>query len=141
VYAYGGAIANDQGVLSLNNCTVASNGASIQFVSSGATGLGVCSGGGIYSLGELAITSCTITGNLVSATAQGGVTTIVRGGGVYVDPSSPHAARLINTILSGNSSSMLGPDTFGMFASLGHNLIGKTDGSSGWNNSDLTGTI
>ena len=29
----------------------------------------------------------------------------------------------------------------GRFASLGHNLIGETDGSSGWVGSDLTGTI
>ena len=29
----------------------------------------------------------------------------------------------------------------GTFASLGNNLIGKTDGSSGWVSSDLTGTI
>ena len=35
-----------------------------------------------------------------------------------------------------------GPDVIGgTFTSQGHNLIGKTDGSSGWVGSDLTGTI
>ena len=140
VYSYGGAIDNDKGVLSLNNCTVANNVAGITFTPSFTKGLGVCSGGGIYSLGELSITSCTITGNSVSTTAPVGVTTIVEGGGVCIDPSSPDPARLLNTIISGNSSTMLGPDVFGTFTSLGHNLIGKTDGSSGWVNSDLVGT-
>ena len=34
-----------------------------------------------------------------------------------------------------------GPDAFGTFISQGNNLIGETDGSSGWVGSDLTGTI
>ena len=34
-----------------------------------------------------------------------------------------------------------GPDSIGTFVSQGNNLIGKTDGSSGWVGSDLTGTI
>ena len=46
-----------------------------------------------------------------------------------------------NTIVAGNTASNSGPDAFGTFASEGHNLIGKTDGSSGWLSSDLTGTI
>jgi hypothetical protein len=43
--------------------------------------------------------------------------------------------------VASNTSNMQGPDAFGPFASLGHNLVGKTDGSSGWTSADLTGTI
>ena len=43
--------------------------------------------------------------------------------------------------MAGNTAATSGPDAFGTFASQGNNLIGKTDGSSGWVGSDLTGTI
>ena len=46
-----------------------------------------------------------------------------------------------NTIVAGNTATTSGPDASGTFASQGHNLIGKTDGSTGWVGSDLTGTI
>ena len=45
-----------------------------------------------------------------------------------------------NTIVAGNTAATSGPDVFGTVASQGHNLIGKTDGSTGWVGSDLTGT-
>ena len=45
-----------------------------------------------------------------------------------------------NTIVATNTAST-GPDVDGTVTSKGHNLIGKTDGSSGWVGSDLTGTI
>ena len=43
--------------------------------------------------------------------------------------------------MAGNTATTSGPDVVGTFASQGNNLIGKTDGSSGWVGSDLTGTI
>ena len=43
--------------------------------------------------------------------------------------------------MAGNTAATSGPDALGTFASQGNNLIGKTDGSSGWVGSDLTGTI
>ena len=46
-----------------------------------------------------------------------------------------------NTIVAENTAATSGPDGFGTFASQGNNLIGETDGSSGWVGSDLTGTI
>ena len=46
-----------------------------------------------------------------------------------------------NTIVAENTATTSGPDAFGTFASTGNNLIGETDGSSGWVGSDLTGTI
>ena len=45
-----------------------------------------------------------------------------------------------NTIVAENSAAVSGPDAFGAFGSLGNNLIGETDGSSGWIGSDLTGS-
>src|SRR5207244_1350030 len=53
----------------------------------------------------------------------------------------------INTIIAGNTASNRGPDVGGTannpqsVTSSGNNLIGKTDGSTGWIGSDLTGTI
>jgi hypothetical protein len=43
--------------------------------------------------------------------------------------------------VAGNSANTSGPDVSGAVASLGNNLIGETDGSSGWVGTDLTGTI
>ena len=45
-----------------------------------------------------------------------------------------------NTIIAGNTAGT-GPDVYGGITSQGNNLIGETDGSSGWVGSDLTGTI
>ena len=42
--------------------------------------------------------------------------------------------------MAGNTG-VLNSDVTGTFTSLGNNLIGKTDGSSGWIASDLTGTV
>ena len=46
-----------------------------------------------------------------------------------------------DSIVAKNTASTSGPDTFGALVSKGNNLVGKTDGSSGWVGSDLTGTI
>jgi predicted outer membrane repeat protein len=71
-------------------------------------------------------TNCTIDGN--SANVGGGIAAI----------SQP--AFLGNTIVAGNTASA-GSDVFGSFGSLGHNLIGITDGSfNSWDGSDKTGT-
>ena len=50
-------------------------------------------------------------------------------------------ANIGNTIVAGNTATTSGPDVLGSFASQGTNLIGATDGSTGWVGSDLTGTI
>jgi hypothetical protein len=125
----------------LTNCTLANNMAINGLNISGATGQATALGGGIYSLGELSLTNVTVAGNSVSATVQGSGTAVAQGGGIYVSPYYPHGGLLVNTIVAGNSSTMQGPDAFGPFASLGHNLVGKTDGSNGWIASDLTGTV
>ena len=38
------------------------------------------------------------------------------------------------------ADSAVGPDAFGAITSLGHNLIGQTNGSTGWTAADKTGT-
>jgi hypothetical protein len=42
--------------------------------------------------------------------------------------------------VAGNTTGATGPDVAGALTSLGHNLVGITDGSSGWGTTDLTGT-
>ena len=45
-----------------------------------------------------------------------------------------------STIVADNIAGSSGSDAFGALTSAGHNLIGQTDGSSGWDGTDLTGT-
>ena len=78
---------------------------------------GACAGGGY-------IVSCTISGN-----------SAVRFAGGISDP-----VVIMNTIVAGNR---LGPDASDVSANVtssGYNLIGTTNGSSGWVASDLTGS-
>jgi hypothetical protein len=138
--AYGGGIANQLGTLTLANCTVANNQVQSGLSLAGASGRTISSGGGVYSLGEVSLTNCTVASNSVLAVAQGSSFAVAEGGGISIDPSSAHGGSIVNTIVAGNSSTMLGPDVFGPFASLGYNLIGATDDSSGWGGADLTGT-
>jgi hypothetical protein len=64
------------------------------------------------------------------------------GGGVY---NNGGTVTVVNTIIAQNhatAGAASGPDVSGHFLSEGHNLIGITDGSSGWSGSlgDLLGT-
>ncbi len=76
----------------------------------------------------MTLTNCTVSGN--SATGNGG----------GLDNASG-TVTIGNTIVAGNTATTSGPDAFGTFTSQGNNLIGETDGSSGWVGSDLTGTV
>ncbi len=119
----GGGLQTFGGTLKLTNCTVSGNSSAND-------------GGGLYTSngGTATLTNCTLSGN----TASG------EGGGLYNDAgkkSSHTTVTFGNTIAAGNTTGSLGPDVFGSFVSKGHNLIGETDGSTGWGNSDLTGTI
>ena len=153
----GGGIYN-QGQVTVSNCTITAN-------ASGASGGGlnnegtltiigstVCSnsavnmGGGIYSLGDMFLTNSTICNNsgtgggiyndLTTFTAQSCTIASNSGGGVFSSTATPF--QLGNTIAAANDSY----DVNGLFASVGFNLIGDTNGSSGgpWLNSDLTGS-
>ncbi len=86
------------------------------------------SGGAIINTATLTLTDCTISGNSAATS----------GGGVFNDGGT---VTLGNTIVAGNTAATNGPDVFGSFTSSGHNLIGKTNGSSGWVGTDLTGTV
>ena len=107
---------NNHGTATLNSCTISNNTAS-------------SSGGGLQTAGgTLTLTNCTVSGNSAGH----------NGGGLY---NTSGTVTIGNTIAAGNTTGNLGPDVFGSFVSKGHNLIGKTDGSTGWVSSDLTGTI
>ena len=94
----------------------------------GGNGGGGGSGGGIF--GGATLINCTIASNF---TAQGGSFSGVgqpgspgNGGGI----SGP--AQLLNTLVAYNTAAGSGPDVSSNFTSLGCNLIGNTNGSSGF---------
>jgi hypothetical protein len=114
---WGGGILNEGGMLTISNSTIASNS------SSNLEGWG----GGIFNIGPvgttLTINNSTVAGN--SAT---------RGGGIFNYPNDIINAR--NTLVAGNMASTA-PDLSGDLGSLGHNLIGNTQGGSGFDPTDL----
>ncbi len=86
-------------------------------------------GGAIYvANGSLTLQNATITNNSAG----------VSGGGVSLGSGS---LMLGNTIVAGNTGAIDGPDVDTPITSLGHNLIGMIDGSSGWTASDKTGGL
>jgi hypothetical protein len=95
-------------------------------------------GGGIaiYGLTTLELTSVTITGN----TALGTNTSFTGGGGLFLLPNSNEYAVVRNTLIAGNSSATTSPDVHGTVISLGYNLVGAADGSTGWRSNDVLGT-
>jgi hypothetical protein len=112
----GGGLDNG-GTATLTNCTVSGNSA-------------VGDGGGLFNAGftsVLTLTNCTVSGN--SASSSGGGLLRLFG-----------TVSTGNSIVAGNTATRSGPDAWGTVASRGNNLIGQTDGSSGWVSSDLTGT-
>jgi hypothetical protein len=115
----------NRGTAALTNCTVSGNSAGIV-------------GGGMYN-GTFGNTTQAATATLTDCTVSGNSAGIL-GGGVYNSFSSG-TSTLGNTIVAGNTASNSGHDAYGTFTSLGHNLIGETDGSGGWVGSDLTGSI
>ena len=150
----GGGVLNFEGVATLTDCTISGNTATgtAGYYNGGG---GFCNSGFSYAT----LTDCTISGNS-SSTAGGGVlnggygsyaaltdctisgNSAVTGGGIANTSTGYYAVVNVgNTIVAVNTASTSGPDAQGTMASLGNNLIGKTDGSSGWVSSDLTGTM
>ena len=110
----GGGIYNSSGaVATIQNSTLAGNFAQ--------------AGGGIANFGTLNLLHCTLSDN--TATCCDPLSQI--GGGIY---NSGGAVRINNSIIAGNSAASNGSDVFGAFTSTGYNLIGSTDGSSGFSN-------
>lgn len=105
-------------------------------------------GGGIYTVGPLRMDHSILSDNPTGAEADGNMFRLTgasggpgydgRGGGVY-SSSSGACGSFLNTIVARNTGEVA--DVAGAFLSLGHNLIGVTDGSSGFSTSgDLTGS-
>jgi CSLREA domain-containing protein len=85
-------------------------------------------GGGFYNNGStVTLTNCTITGNEA-------ITHV--GNGVYQSLFVSGITTVQNTIIAQNVG---GPDTSGSFNSLGNNLIGNADDSTGFHSGDLKG--
>jgi hypothetical protein len=107
----GGAYNNTNGVMTMTNCTVAGNQAVTGF------------GGGIVDLGTLTLNNCTVSANSARI-----------GGGIASGGSAP-AFHVGNSIVAGNSTgSGADPDCDSGFISDGYNLIGESDGSTGFTN-------
>jgi len=96
-------------------------------------------GGGIFNVqAHLNIVNATIANNSAPGVAGAG-------GGIYNNSPTAPAGAIGNTIVAGNTAGTPnGPDIQGAMSSLGNNLIGAKDGSSGLTNgvsNDIVGTI
>jgi len=144
----GGAIWNTA-ITRLENCTLADNRVgggrggnpgSDQFDNDARPGTGGNGLGGALH-GPFVLESCTITGNAVTRGLGGqgysltGAPGAASGGGV----NATGASTLHNSIVARNTNSTTSPDINGSVTSLGWNLIGITDGSSGWTTDDFLG--
>jgi predicted outer membrane repeat protein len=121
-----------------------------------ANGSGGGAGGGAVSIGndQVSIANSTLFGNSAPAGEGGAINSnfnanfnIINctidgnssglGGGIAAPGGT---VALGNTIVAGNTAAV-GPDVYGSLTTLGHNLVGITDGSStAWAGSDLTGS-
>ena len=132
----GGALFVEAGTLNVTNSTLSGNSANGGQGINGTAG-GTGSGGAVGSRATVNITNSTISGN--SATAGAGSTAGQgTGGGVSITGN----AAVKSTIVAKNTATTSSPDVSGFFESQGFNLIGKNDGSTGFNAAtDLTGTV
>ena len=102
------------------------------------------SGGAMFvASGNVSIQACTIVSNRSRGGfgATFGFAPAAFGGGIY---NSGGSVMLENTLLGVNTivnAGQTSQDAAGTYASQGYNLIGVTDGSSGWVTSDLIGNI
>jgi hypothetical protein len=126
-YAFSGGIANN-GTLTVTNSTISGNSASAAggFFDSYSWAWG----GGVTTSdrGTLAVTNSTISGNFARAYPSRSFYCL--GGGIA------GSFRSQNTIIAGNSATTV-PDISGNLGSLGHDLIGNTQGGSGFDPTDL----
>jgi hypothetical protein len=116
VSGYGGGIVNT-GTGTVTNSTISGNYAG---------GHDNPGGGGIANFGTLTVTDSTISDNRALMASGGG---ILQSGGTI---------SLRDTIIAGNQAIPgYGPDVYGLVNSEGYNLIGNTQGGSGFDPSDL----
>jgi len=111
--------------------------------SGGAAGAGGSggSGGGLNNNGNLRLSSLTIAYNTTGAGGAGNPTGATGTGGGILNRPGAQPAELVNTIVAGNIHPASGSDdVYGAFTSLGHNLIGNSNASTGFGASgDLLG--
>jgi hypothetical protein len=119
----GGLAVYSPNATAITNSTVANNTALGTTQSSGGGGIA------LINLAHVTVESSTIAGNSAAT----------NGGGVY-NTLNATALTLHNSIVANNAAGNVGNDVAGAVTSRGYNLIGQTDGSSGWVDSDLTGT-
>jgi hypothetical protein len=112
----GGGLYNS-GTLTISNSTLSANSAPSDRVYGG--------GGGIRNDGTLTVSNSTLTGNSVTGSS---------GSGGGIDNRGTLHAR--NTIIAGNTAPSA-PDLNGNLGSQGHNLIGNTQGGSGFDPTDI----
>jgi hypothetical protein len=118
--AYGGGIWNNNGGhLLVTNSTITGN------VAYGDPLQGDGDGGGIFSSsGTLTINNSTISGNSAD----------YMGGGILIELGTRN---MRNSIVAGNTAGISAPDLDGALTSSGYNLIGNTQGGSGFAATDL----
>ena len=138
--ALGGAICN-VGILNITNCTFTTNttvGGTGGYGGQLFTGNGGnAEGGAVYNYAQLILSSCTISSNTATG-GTGGVNGGAYGGGLRADVGS---SQIQNTIVAGNMGSQAA-DVSGDFVSQGFNLVGNTNGSTGFvTTGDQAGTI
>jgi hypothetical protein len=116
------------GTMTLTNCTIYGN----------STGYAA---GGIGNYGSLTLTNSTVSGNTASSQGQGefGYLTPTPGAGGGLFAYHAKSTVVQNSIIAGNTA-VTGVDADGAVQSSGHNLIGQTNGSTGFKSTDLTGT-
>ncbi len=140
----GGAIV-DQGTLTITSSTLSGNtttglgGAvvvtgSLTVVNSTlASNSAAGSGGAIENVGSVTVLDSTLSANQAGTGGSGS-------GGAIDNSGNAYTLTIGDSIVAGNSASS-GPNVSNAVTSQGNNLIGATDGSSGWVSSDLTGTV
>ena len=123
----------------LTNCTLSNN-----WTTDGGNG------GGIYALGTVNVANSTLNGNsaaggdgggnysddgtvsVINCTVSANFTAGGGDGGGIASPFVPISIK--NTIVALNTADGTGPDVVGDFTSQGFNLIGQSDGSTGFTN-------
>ena len=125
----GGGLWNSAGTVNITNSTISRN----QTTDSNGEG------GGIYQgsqAGQINLVNVTVLQNRAGVLGSGG-------GGLFTDGTG--TIRLQNTVVARNQRSTNTPsggegsDVFGSFISDGNNLIGNTEGATGFGSSDLRG--
>ncbi len=128
--------------LTLTGCSIFGNGGTGVAIQGSATLVNstICNNSGVgvtSDFGVTTISNCTISGNV------GGIENYGARPSGYASPIQYGPLTVADTIISGNYkwNTPGNPyDASGKMISLGHNLIGQTDGSVGWIATDLTGT-